>query len=380
MDYSTMRTHSASSPYSAFAASTSNNAIIILLLALCFSFLVTLCSGSVLYPSDMSIATLIKVDPSGNGDYVTIQDAINSVPLDNSEFVFILLKPGSYREKIVVPADRPFITLSGMEADTTIITWDDGGDIYQSPTFTVFASNFVGRYLTIQNTFGPSKKAVALRVSGDKAAFYGCRILSYQDSLLDAHGMHYYRDCYIEGGTDFICGNAASIFERCHLHSLSKGTGAITAQGRASPEENTGYVFLGCSITGVGTALLGRPWGAYSRVIFALTYMPDHVILPVGWNDWGDPTKQSTVYYGQYNCYGGGANVSGRAEWSHVLSDEEAVPFLTKTMIGGRDWLRPVPTRFHKMRNSSPTTTTTTAPPPAAPPPQQTTKEPSSLA
>ncbi|KAI3877992.1 hypothetical protein MKW92_003972 [Papaver armeniacum] len=291
----------------------------------------------------MSIATLIKVDPSGNEDYVTIQDAINSVPPDNSEFVFILLKPGSYREKIVVPADKPFITLSGMEADTTIITWDDGGDIYQSPTFTVFASNFVGRYLTIQVCY----------------------------SLLDAHGMHYYRDCYIEGGTDFICGNAASIFEMSFTFTF-KGTGAITAQGRASPEENTGYIFLGCSITGAGTALLGRPWGAYSRVIFASTYMPDHVILPVGWNDWGDPTKQSTVLRA-YNCYGGGANVSGRAEWSHVLSDEEAAPFLTKTMIGGKDWLRPVPTRFHK-------TTTTTAPPPAAPPPQPTATQPSSLA
>ncbi|MCL7027889.1 hypothetical protein MKW94_023769 [Papaver nudicaule] len=311
----------------------------------------------------MSIAILIKVDPSGNGDFTTIQDAINSVPSDNSEFVFISLKPGSYREKIVVPADRPFITLSGMDAKTTIITWDDGGDIYQSPTFSVFASNFVGRYLTIQNTFGPTKKAVALRVSGDKAAFYGCRILSYQDSLLDAYGMHYYRDCYI-GGTDFICGNAASIFERCHLHSLSKGTGAITAQGRASPDENTGFIFLGCSITGVGTALLGRPWGAYSKVIFALTYMPAHVILPVGWNDWGDPAKQSTVYYGQYNCYGGGANVSGRAAWSHVLSDEEAAPFLTKTMIGGRDWLRPVPTRFHKIPNLPPITTSIAPPPP----------------
>ncbi|KAI3959024.1 hypothetical protein MKX01_023700 [Papaver californicum] len=337
MDYSTMRTHSthnvlfSSFSSSAFATNITDNAIIMLLLTLYFSFLLTLCSGSILYPSDMSIANLIKVDPSGNGDYATIQDAINSVPSDNLEFVFISLKP-----EIVVPADRPLITLSGMHTSTTIITWDDGGDIYH-------------------------KKAVALRVSGDKAAFYGCRILSYQDSLLDAHGMHYYRDCYIEGGTDFVCGNAASIFERCHLHSLSKGTGAITAQGRASPEENTGYIFLGCSITGVGAALLGRPWGAYSRVIFALTYMPDRVILPVGWNDWGDPTKQ-------------------RAEWSHVLSDEEAAPFLTKTMIGGRDWLRPVPTRFHKIRNSSSPITITAAPSPAPPPSQPTTKEPSLLA
>lgn len=64
-----------------------------------------------------------------------------------------------------------------------------------------------------QNTYGTAAKAVALRVSGDRAAFYGCRILSYQDTLLDDAGNHYFSNCYIEGATDFICGNAASLYE-----------------------------------------------------------------------------------------------------------------------------------------------------------------------
>ena len=54
------------------------------------------------------------------------------------------------REKIVVPADKPFITLSGTEASKTIIAWNDTGEIYDSPTMAVLASDFVGRYLTIQ--------------------------------------------------------------------------------------------------------------------------------------------------------------------------------------------------------------------------------------
>ena len=68
-------------------------------------------------------------------------------------------------------------------------------------------------FFSIQNTFGTSGKAVALRVEGDRVAFYGCNILSYQDTLLDDAGRHYYSNCYIEGATDFICGNAASLFE-----------------------------------------------------------------------------------------------------------------------------------------------------------------------
>lgn len=75
-----------------------------------------------------------------------------------------------------------------------------------------------------------------------------------------------------------------------YIHWL-KEMEVFTAQHRDSPLENTGLTFLGCKITGVGTTLLGRPWGAYSRVVFAPTYMSS-VILPEGWNDWGDPTKQ----------------------------------------------------------------------------------------
>lgn len=46
---------------------------------------------------DMSTALLIRVDPSGNGDFKKIQDAIDSVPSNNSELVFIWVKPGTYR-------------------------------------------------------------------------------------------------------------------------------------------------------------------------------------------------------------------------------------------------------------------------------------------
>lgn len=101
-------------------------------------------------PTQMTTALLIRVDQSGKGDYKKIQDAINAVPSNNLELVFIWVKPGIYKEQIVVPVDKPFITLSGTNTTGTIITWNDSGDIFQSPTFTVLASDFVGRFLTIQ--------------------------------------------------------------------------------------------------------------------------------------------------------------------------------------------------------------------------------------
>ncbi|XP_068638540.1 putative pectinesterase 11 [Aristolochia californica] len=312
-------------------------------------------SASMASSVDSSSAVLIRVDHSGKGDYKKIQEAINAVPSGNTENYFIWIKPGIYREKIVVPADKPFITLSGSNANSTIITWNDSGEIFQSATLSVLASNFVGRLLTIQNTYGAGAKAVALQVSGDKIAFYGCRIISYQDTLLDDMGRHYYKSCYIEGATDFICGNALSLFERCHIHSVSEGEGAITAQRRVSPEENTGFIFLGGRISGTGNTLLGRPWGDFSRVVFAWIYMPSQV-APQGWSNWNDPSKQSTVFYREYKCHGPGARRSGRVAWSQELSSQEAAPFLSKSLINGAEWVRPSPTHFRRQKGFAPIT------------------------
>lgn len=156
-------------------------------------------------------------------------------------------------------------------------------------------------------------------------SFNACRFLGHQDTLLDDIGRHYYKSCYIEGATDFICGNAASLFEvhfvsspfgpiglgwsfnviglsfcfgllqNCHLHSVSDAVGTITAQRRESPSETTGFSFMGCKITGINSAVLGRPWGAYSRVVFGYTYMSD-LILPQGWDDWQDPSKHRFLF------------------------------------------------------------------------------------
>ncbi|XWS73733.1 hypothetical protein CRYUN_Cryun02cG0153900 [Craigia yunnanensis] len=194
-------------------------------------FLITLFMFMTNHRSDAAEALLIRVHPSGKGDYRKIQDVIDAVPSNNKEMVFILVKPGIYKEKIVVPEDKPFITISGSRANGTIIAWNDSGNIFEAPTFFVLASDFVARYLDIQNTYGASAKAVALRVSGDR---------------------------------------------RCHLHSLSEGDEAITAQCKESPSEDTGLTLLSYKITGVRTTLLGRAWGPYSK----------------GWDDWGDSSKQ----------------------------------------------------------------------------------------
>lgn len=57
---------------------------------------------------------------------------------------------------------------------------------------------------------------MALRIAGDKAAFYGCGFYGAQDTLHDDSGRHYFRGCFIQGSIDFIFGNARSLYQVDH--------------------------------------------------------------------------------------------------------------------------------------------------------------------
>ena len=56
------------------------------------------------------------------------------------------------------------------------------------------------------------EQAVALRIAGDKSAFYNCRFLGFQDTLCDDKGRHLFKDCYIEGTVDYIFGSGKSLY------------------------------------------------------------------------------------------------------------------------------------------------------------------------
>lgn len=62
--------------------------------------------------------------------------------------------------------------------------------------------------------------------------------------------------------------------------------GSITAQNRPASNEGSGFVFQGGKVYGVGgNVYLGRAKGAFSRVVFAKTYI-SNTIVPEGWSIW----------------------------------------------------------------------------------------------
>ncbi|KAM1240359.1 hypothetical protein EV1_045493 [Malus domestica] len=310
-------------------------------------------------PPDTNTTSYLCVDRNGCCNFTLVQAAVDAVPTPSPKRTIIWINKGIYYEKVTVPKTKPNITFQGQGYETTAISWNDTANsahgTFYSGSVQVFADNFVAKNISFMNVAPIPKpgdvgaQAVAIRISGDQAAFLGCGFFGAQDTLHDDRGRHYFKDCYIQGSIDFIFGNGRSLYENCQLISMSNpvplGTkninGAVTAHGRASKDDNTGYAFVNCFIGGTGRVWLGRAWRPFSRVIFASTTMTD-IIAPEGWNDFNDPTRDQTIFYGEYNCSGAGANMSLRAPYVQKLNDTQASLFLNVSFIDGGDWLQSI--------------------------------------
>ncbi|KAG6556012.1 hypothetical protein Mapa_001952 [Marchantia paleacea] len=180
-------------------------------------------------------------------------------------------------------------------------------------------------------------QAIALRISGDKAAFYNCEFWGAQDTLCDMQGRHYFKYCFIQGSIDFIFGNGKSIYTGCQINSIAKTAGSVTAQYRQSVTEVTGYSFINCNITGTGSVYLGRAWGYAARVVFSSSTFGS-LINPLGWNDWNNASIDSNVYFGEYNNTGPGADTSKRVNYFKSLTQDEVASFVNFSFIDASDW------------------------------------------
>ncbi|KAE8722560.1 putative pectinesterase 55 [Hibiscus syriacus] len=294
----------------------------------------------------------VTVDQSGRGDFSTIQSAINSVPSNNEFWYCINVRPGTYREKVKIPDDKPYIVLKGSGQRKTMVVWNE--PYLQSPTFSSSADNTIVKSMSFVNSYnGPNSKnsrvpAVAAMVDGDKSFFFRCGFSGVQDTLWDANGRHYFKKCHIEGAVDFIFGNAQSLYEDCSIRFLGEMlepglAGFITAQGRNNPYESNGFVFKNCDIYGKGTTFLGRPWRDFSRVLFYNCKFSD-VVHPSGWDAWNCVGKEEHLTFAEYKNYGPGADTSKRVKWVKKLDAGTVVKLTSMSFVDDDGWFQSMPT------------------------------------
>lgn len=272
----------------------------------------------------------IVVSRDGTGNFRTLQEAIESARAFMDYTVTIYVKNGVYKEKVIVPSWVENIDIIGEDRDKTIITYDDHANINKMGTFRTYTvkvegSDITFKNLTIENNAAQLGQAVALHTEGDRLKFINCRILGNQDTIYTGAKFTrlYFKDCYIDGTTDFIFGPSTALFEDCIIHS--KRNSYVTAA--STPKEaKYGYVFKHCKLTaepGVDKVYLGRPWRPYAYTLFIECELGKHIV-PAGWHNWGKQSNEETARYMEYKNTGEGANVSERVAWSKQLTKKEA--------------------------------------------------------
>ncbi|KAK9292194.1 hypothetical protein L1049_020156 [Liquidambar formosana] len=312
---------------------------------------------------DMPVSSIqadIIVSQDGNGTVKTIAEAIKKAPEYSKRRTIIYVKAGRYQEdNLKVGRKKWNLMFIGDGKARTVITGTksvlhDKVTTFHTASFAATGSGFIARDMTFENKAGPENhQAVALRVGADHAVVYRCNVIGFQDTLYVHSNRQFFRECDVYGTVDFIFGNAAVVFQNCSLYSrkpMAQQKNTITAQNRKDPNQNTGISIHACRILATGDleaskgsfpTYLGRPWKLYSRTVYMLSYMGDH-IHPRGWLEWNSTFALDTLYYGEYMNYGPGGAVGQRVKWPGyrvITSPVEASKFTVGQFIYGSSWL-----------------------------------------
>ncbi|MBR1771626.1 MAG: hypothetical protein IJ747_06315, partial [Lachnospiraceae bacterium] len=349
--------------------------------------------------------------PDKANDYATVSEAMEACermkPATEAERITVHIAPGTYREQIIVKT--PYISFVNDSSKEVLLTWYYGiGYKYYSADATGYynpenaydqfekrivekwgtcvyvqktATAFRAEGITFENSFNryitdeeiedgvevsglekinvvrnyaadvqsknATERATAICVESDEAEFVNCSFLSSQDTLYTAGAHVYYKNCLIEGQTDYIFGSGNAVFDACELSF--KGYTAGTSEGgyitavKPSADTEKGYLFRNCTVTGndkleVKGGYFGRPWGANAKAIFLNTKLntdtATNLILAAGWTTMSgnDPAKANFGEYNTTTTTGAAVDTTGRV--AGVMTAEAAAAIKVTDYFG----------------------------------------------
>jgi pectinesterase len=326
--------------------------------------------GSYGSPDDRRTADTIYVDAAGRGDHTTVQAAVNAAVAGAT----VVIAAGTYRELVQVTSaqtDLTFIGATGDPHDVVIVydlaagTLKPDGTAYgtsgsatvklDGDGFTAHAVTFANDWLRADHPGVSGTQAVACRIRADRCAFYHCRFLGHQDTLLADSpavtkvGRQYFRHCHIAGDVDFIFGRGTAVFDRCEIHCLERDV-TFTPKGMpfapsTSGEFDHGYLAVGCRITsdaGDAEYKLSRPWvpssnpTAWPSLTIRDTWIGPGIDAAAPYTNMSSGHPWQDQRYAEYANIGPGATIGDPTTRPRQLSEAEAAEHTTEVYLG--DW------------------------------------------
>ncbi|MBB2948040.1 pectinesterase [Actinoplanes lutulentus] len=285
------------------------------------------------------------VAADGTGTYKTVQAAVDAVAANNTSRKTITIKPGTYREIVTIPSNKPFITLQGGgdSSDDVVIVNNrsNAGGYGTSGSATFFANGKEtnATNLTISNDYGEGSQAVAANLNADRLIFDNVRFLGAQDTLLLNSGRSYIKNSYVEGTVDFIFGGGTTVINATKIYQKRSTGGPITA-ARTDAANAYGFLIYKSTVTGAtnNTTGLGRPWGQDAQVLYRETSLSATIATAQPWTNMSTNTWQNARFFEYANTGSGATKNSNRPQ----MSASTAANYTPQKYLAGSDNWNPV--------------------------------------
>lgn len=236
---------------------------------------------------ELPIPPDLVVAADGSGNFTTVLAAAQSIPKDNRERRVILVKNGTYRERVRV--DAACVTLRGESRAGTRIEFAHPGDAPIDDLgrsvleLSATANDFVLENLTVENTHGMvGVHAFTILGRADRVVIQDCDVLSHGNDtlslwrgrvenaaevaasvatsprpvLLDG-GRYYHARLRVQGSVDFICPRGWCYLTDSTITQMNPGaTAAMWHDGRANADKK--FVLRNCRFDGPPNWFLAR--------------------------------------------------------------------------------------------------------------------------
>jgi len=280
-------------------------------------------------------AERVTVSADGQGDFNTVQGAIDFVPDHSRKRVTILVRNGVYQE-IVYFRNKDNVTFLGEDREKTVVRYANN-EVFNPHPVNFRTNELPGTFpsrraafaadnsndihivnMTLQTTsFG---QAEGLLITGRRNILSNVHVIGSGDAL-QINGPSYVVDSLIEGAGDTILGRGPAFFERCTLRSR----GAFMWIRNTSA--NHGNVFKNCTFVGMAepTILARAPKNGATTYPYAEAVLLNCTlkgILPAGWGAADEGGKVRFWEYHSHNPDGSPVDVSKRVPYSHQLEQK----------------------------------------------------------
>lgn len=259
----------------------------------------------------------IRVAADGSGDFISIQAALDSIPIANARRRVIQIAPGLYNERVRV--DHNCVTLRGSSPAETKIAfffpreeYNRRYDRFGPGVLNVFGEDVIVEQLTVENTqTNQDKHAFAIYGQPQRFILDDCHVLGEGGDTLSlwntSYGMYYHRNCKFRGGVDFVCPRGWCFIRDSSFESTN-GSASLWHDGHMDLDMK--LVLRNCKFAGPDDFWLGRNQYPSQFYLLDCQFAESLAEQPIGVVSESKPYYASHVYRRKYfhNCHRAGGD------------------------------------------------------------------------